>query len=391
MGATQAQRASFNGEISPQQEATAAVLGIPEDTQDSIFNTPELARIQICRAAELILENHSTIISRTTAQGRKDMYRVSLGNEHFPVKKGILENTLEDNGVMPGFNLRQRIVSKNQDMQPIYLVTGDVIERPVVTIMPATGEVYQDSGLTAPLYDAEDLRKISEIISAIGLDSSERHEELKRSEEYQKEISRSRRIKRVSRTIGAAILATGLWFATPPAVEGVQNWRQERAEQEAEQKAAERATELQQQAEAKQAREERETAVRNFDSKYDIDPSIIPIQAGVVGVAQATEAFIDIEVPSYGEADISQSLARDLSSPRSISIPEYSLESSGYREVSMPIEAGQGYRVTHNGSATEIVNVRFNPATNKLEIGHSHPFGASERTATEIYIQSTGR
>jgi hypothetical protein len=53
----------------------------------------------------------------------------------------------------------------------------------------------------------------------------------------------------------------------------------------------------------------------------------------------------------------------------------------------MPIEAGQKFRVAHNGSPTEVVNVRFDPATDTLTVSHSQPFGQSERSATEIYIQ----
>jgi hypothetical protein len=272
MGAAQAAAPQTVRKSSRSAEATADILGIPDEVRESVFNTPELARIQICRAAELILENHSTTIKDTDVRGRSVTYRVSLGNEHFPVKKGILETTLEANGVMPGFNLRQVVDKNNQDMQPIYLVTGDVVEKPIVTIMPASGEVYEDSSLIEPLHNAEDLRKISEIISAIGQDSKERHDSLRQTEEYKKQASKRKLRKRVARAIGATTVAVGLWFGAPKLNETYQTWETERTEQQAEQKAADRANALQQEAEAKQAREDRETAIRSFDLKQQYRP-----------------------------------------------------------------------------------------------------------------------
>lgn len=365
--------------------ASADILGIPPESKDSIFNSPELAKFQICRAAALILEHHSTIVDEIDAKGNKVSYRVSLGNEHFPVKKGILEDTLEQRGVMPGFSLRQQCSKQDQDAHPIYLVTTDTIEARVVTIMSNRGAIYRDGSVLEPLDEATDLREIGEIVAAIGLDSENRFNELQASKEHKKSLAGEKRRKRISRLAGAAGLALMLRFAVPPVVESAQNWNQDRIEQAANEKAEKRAAEL-------QAKDNREEKVRTFDSKYDIDSSIAPTEAGAVGVAQPTDAFIDVRVPEYLAENIDPSLATNLGSPRAIAVPGISSEEGfGTSEVKIPINAGDEFRVAHNGSPTEVVNVKFDPASNTLTVIHSQPFGEPDVPATQIYIQKVGQ
>ncbi len=363
------------------QDGGHAYAEAPAPTAEQLFGVPDGAE-ELVPHIDRVDKHHREIanLALDTLSGELfDIeeidgvkYRVSKGNEHFVDEVGIIDDAYRDKPQVLGFRLMQVYRRRDQQLKPILLVQNGNLAEPVINISPISRKVYVDEGI----YEVEELpalRRFLGIVGSIKADSIERAE---KDAEQREERSRTRRRRLISYVAGLAAAAT-LAAGIPSGVE----WWQEREVAQQEAQAIEDAQDAEELA-------EREEGVRSFDEQFSI-VDVYTVPAGEPGLAEASDQFVDLNVPDYEAEDISEDLAHDIDGPREV---ELDFNNESIQEVELEIRADDQFRVIHDGGGNYLYNFVFDAEEDLLIIEdngriNSDAANASDAAADHIVIE----
>lgn len=303
-------------------------------------------------------------------------YRVSKGNEHFPELSNGLDRAYGDKPHLLGFRLVQEYRSKNQQHIPIKLVESGHLLEPIATIRTSYPSVHQGADIE-PTSDQKELETYLQVIAAIKIGSLERLED----ERQQKIYARKRLVRRSVGVLAAASVLLVGGITGPTLKTSFDEYRQEQAE-------IAQIEEARQQEQLRLEQLERDQSVRDFDRAYDIEDGI-SFTDGEIGIAQPSSQFGGVDVPDYGQEDISAELASDITQPREITLE---LDDSSCQTVGLPLRSGESLKVVHTGSEDQVYSFSTDTVNDTFRIcsfGSMHGNGADVSTtpADSIVIQ----
>jgi cell division protein FtsB len=350
------------------------------------IQTPEFLASQLCETAAHVMtvpdyyreEEHNGVT-----------YRVSIGHEHFPEHSGSLEkNQKQRKPEVAGFRLFQEVASKkDQAYKPILLVMNGNLASPFASILPSTSSITSSDGINVET-DTQTLSGYLDIANSIQGDCIDQKQQADVDKERQKE-NRNRRIRKVGKAIVVGLVTTavigGAGVGAKAIVETTRaNQEEHQAElvAEEEQQAAEAAAE---ERAAERAQAVREEKVAEFDAQYDIESETVTA-AGTVGLAETSSQFVDVSVPYYGQRDIDEKLADNISEPRRVELKQE--RDDNCTIVEMPIEQTDNFRLVHDGEDGRAINFVFDAKSDELIVcDNTMPNATGAQPANSVFIQ----